>query len=58
MKRALVSLASGAALCATLTVGAVAPLKVMLIDGDNNHRSWPEISKILKKDRAHENKVD
>jgi type 1 glutamine amidotransferase len=35
-------------LAATLT-SATGPIRVMLLDGDNNHRSWPDTSRVMKK---------
>jgi len=43
-----------AGLAAALTIAATVPsaagrIHVMLLDGDNNHRTWPDTSKLMKK---------
>ena len=38
-----------AALMIVGTLTSAGPIRVMLLDGDNNHRTWPDTSKVMKK---------
>ena len=38
-----------AALMFVGTLTSAGPIRVMLLDGDNNHRTWPDTSKVMKK---------
>src|SRR5262245_50225495 len=46
--RNIAALAAALMVAATLTPAA-GRIHVMLLDGDNNHRTWPETSKLMKK---------
>jgi type 1 glutamine amidotransferase len=48
MRHVLTGLATALMLAASLT-SAAGRIRVMLLDGDNNHRTWPEASKLMKK---------
>src|ERR1700730_8193305 len=48
MSNVMPGLVAGLMIAAVLT-SASGPIRVMLLDGDNNHRSWPDTSKVIKK---------
>ena len=47
MRRVMTGTVATLMFAATLT--SAGPIRVMLLDGDNNHRTWPETSRVLKK---------
>jgi type 1 glutamine amidotransferase len=49
MKRTLLGTVVAVVLSWSFALTAAAPIKVLLIDGDNNHAAWPETSKLMKK---------
>ena len=48
MRRVISGWAAAVALAVSVT-SAAGPIRVMLLDGDNNHRNWPETSRLMKK---------
>ena len=38
-----------ALMLAATTTSAAGPIRLMLLDGDNNHRNWPDTSSVMKK---------
>ena len=49
MKKALFGLVAVAVLSWGFALTAAAPIKVLVIDGDNNHAAWPETTTLMKK---------
>ena len=49
MKRALFGLVALAVLAWGFGLTAAAPIKVLIVDGDNNHAAWPETTKLMAK---------
>src|SRR5438128_4970991 len=48
MRHVIPGLVAALMLAATWS-SAAGPIRVMLLDGDNNHRTWPDTSKVMKK---------
>ena len=48
MRHVIPGLVAALMLAATWS-SAAGPIRVMLVDGDNNHRTWPDTSKVMKK---------
>ena len=48
MRRVTTGFFAALTFAATMT-SAAGPIRVLLLDGDNNHRTWPETSKVMKK---------
>ncbi len=48
MRNVMTGFVAALMLAATLA-SATGPIRVMLLDGDNNHRTWPDTSKVMKK---------
>ena len=48
MRRVTTGFFAALMFAATMT-SAAGPIRVLLLDGDNNHRTWPETSKVMKK---------
>jgi uncharacterized protein len=48
MRNAIIGLVAAVGLSAATLTGAGA-IRVMLLDGDNNHNTWPDTSKVMKK---------
>jgi type 1 glutamine amidotransferase len=47
MRRIITGLVGALMFAATLT--SAGPIRVLLLDGDNNHRTWPDTSKVMRK---------
>jgi len=49
MRKALFGLVVLVVLSSGFALTAAAPIKVLVIDGDNNHAAWPETTRLMKK---------